>query len=46
MEYGDFSPRFCSTGIWCCSQKFISASREFRSHSRQGAITLMSGFSA
>ena len=33
-------------GIWCCSANSISFVRDDRSHSRQGAITLISGFSA
>jgi hypothetical protein len=44
MEYGGLSASLrWSTGIWCCSQKRMSASREVRSHSRQGAMTRIEG---
>ncbi len=47
MEYGDFFFLLVkSTGISWSSQNCISFSREFRSHSRQGAITWMPGASA
>ena len=39
------SPRLSlAIGIWCASAKAISAVRLVRSHSRQGAMILMSGF--
>ena len=38
------SPRLSlAMGIWCSSAKAISCSRLFMSHSRQGAMTLISG---
>ena len=41
------SPRLSLViGIWCFSAKSSSASRLLKSHSRQGAITRMSGSSA
>ena len=39
------SPRLSlAIGIWCCSANSISCSRLLKSHSRQGAMILMSGF--
>jgi hypothetical protein len=41
------SPRLSlAIGIWCFSANSSSLVREVSSHSRHGAITLMSGFSA
>ena len=39
------SPRLSfGTGIWCFSAKSIRSVRDLNSHSRQGAMILMSGF--
>ena len=46
IEYGDFRPRLRSIGMPCFSAYSSSFSREFRSHSRHGAMTLMFGLSA
>ena len=46
MEYGASPWVSRGTGIWWASAYSISLVREVRSHSRHGAMTLMSGLSA